>query len=278
MPIYWRYIQQCRSCTGIGKTGGKICSDCDGKGELMRKDITDSVRLPIPRENDPMLAPNIAGYISPDIDTWDRYDKELEILEVLAQNTHWGTHVNNESNETATGRFIDVQPVMNRLNKYADVAEWVEKKITEWLANFWIPTKPKDESISIIAYGRNYIMESADTLLKRYEEAKAKGDSTVILDRLLNEWITVKYRNDPQWLRTEIKKLKLEPHVHLTIEQVFEIYGQQAAQRKGLFNEWWKSLTPSDVEKSEEQLDKDFDQFIINELEKVTNINTNQNQ
>ena len=32
------------------------------------------------------------------------------------------------------------------------------------------------------------------------------------------------------------------------------------------------------MEKREEQLDKDFDQFIIEELKKIEEINTNQNQ
>ena len=41
------------------------------------------VTLPIPTEDQPVLAPNIAGHVTPDIETWTKYDNELEMLEML---------------------------------------------------------------------------------------------------------------------------------------------------------------------------------------------------
>ena len=36
-PIHWRYVSQCRTCTGTGKKGNDSCTDCDGKGHYQKK-------------------------------------------------------------------------------------------------------------------------------------------------------------------------------------------------------------------------------------------------
>lgn len=246
-PIHWRYVTQCRSCTGVGKVNnpdttknGKVdCGECDGHGYYKKKDVTDIVTMPVPTKDGVKLAPDIAGYISPDLKTWDQYNTEIKILETLAQDTHWGTHVQEGSNQTATGRFIDVQPVINRLNKYADIAEWVEWKITEWVANATLTTKEKEKSIALITYGRRYIIDSPDTILEKYEQAKEKGDNSTILDRLMIEYLTAKYKSDPEWLFIELLKIKVEPYIHMSIADVKNVFGETEAQKKAYFQKWW---------------------------------------
>lgn len=257
-PIFWKYIATCKTCHGTGKTGDKSCTGCEGKGFYQKKDVTDVVTLPIPDKEDVKLAPDIAGFISPDLKTWDQYTLELELLERIAEQTHWGTFKEKKDNETATGRFIDTQPVINKLTMYSSSAEFIEWKITEWCANFLFPAKDKKESIAFISYGRRYIIEPPDVILDRYEKAKEQGDNTTILDRLLNEYVTAKYRSDPAWLRKELSKLEIEPYIHLTIEQVFEIFGREEAQRKGLFEKWWNTLSKEDLSKDSKTLTEEF--------------------
>ncbi len=257
-PIFWKYIAVCKTCHGVGKTGEKHCKDCDGKGFYTKKDVTDVVTLPTPGKDDVKLAPDIAGYIAPPFKTWEQMTTELEFLEKVAEKTHWGAVKVEQKAETATARFIDTQPVINRLTKYSASAEFVERKITDWTANFVIPNKDKSVPIASISYGRRYIIEPPDVILKRYEEARENGDNTTILDRLLNEYITAKYRTDPSWLRLELLKIEIEPHIHYTVEQVKEIFGSNEAQRKMMFEKWWKTLKEKDFLKSAEILQKEY--------------------
>ena len=238
-PTHWRYVTQCRSCAGTGRKDANSCKECDGHGYMKKKDVTDLVTLPIPTGEGVKLAPDIAGFISPDLATWDKYTEELELLDRIAFETHWGTHQTKGTNETATGRFIDVQPVKNRLNKYADSAEYIEWRIIELIANAVLPTKPKTENICLLNYGRRYIIEGPDTLLKNYTDAKLTGANITVLDKLFAEFITSKYMNDPDWLRLELTKSKVEPYLHLAIVEVFNVFGVYEAKKKAYFQTWW---------------------------------------
>lgn len=270
-PIHWRLTSNCRTCTGTGKTGsGKggalaACKDCNGKGVNTGTDVTDIVTVPIPKSGEPSLAPNIAGFISPDLDTLTQYTTEAETLEILGQDTHWGTHKERGAPETATGRFIDVQPVTNKLHLYSDSTEFMEQIMTEFFANFILEGKPKDERISEIAYGRRYILEGPDQILIRYQDAKAKGENTVVLDRLFNEYLTAKYGRDIQWLRVEKVKAEVEPFLHVGLLDVNAIFGQTEARRKVFFKDWWEAdanasiIETLNADKIKEQFNKDFD-------------------
>lgn len=258
-PIHWRYVSQCRDCTGTGVTGEGTCKTCGGKGYIQKGDVTDMVTLPVPEAEDPVLAPNIAGFITPDLETWTQYNTELDYLEEIAYRTHWSVAKTNNADgqaETATGRYIDLQPQINKLNEYADTAEWVEMEMSEMLLNFMNPTKDVDEREVYINYGRRYILESADTILEKYHTSKDNDDNSTIKDRLLSEYITAKYKNDPQMLRESLLKAKVEPYIHEKIEEVEQFFGSVEAARKIYFNKWWN--LEADKEKTPEQLIEDY--------------------
>lgn len=264
-PIHWRYVMQCNECNGVGKKGEVSCPNCNGLGYIMKNDVTDIVALPVPEKEDIKLAPEIAGYISPDLETWNQYTAELQLLDRIAFETHWGTYVEKGTNETATGRFIDVQPVMNKLNKYADVTEFVEWKITEWIANYIMPTKDKKERISSINYGRRYIIEPPDVILERYEKSREKGVNLTILDRIFNEYLTAKFKNDPDYLRISILKSEIEPYLHYTVKEVSDIFGIEEAKKKMMFRDWWEGLSYDDYTKGADKLKASFQQWSINQ-------------
>lgn len=258
-PIHWRYVSICQGCSGTKKKGEGKCTDCDGYGYYRSKDVTDLVTLPLPQKEDAKIAPDISGYISPDLNTWKQFNEELEYLEQKSFETHWGTKAEKQNNETATGRFIDVQPVVNRLNKYANVAEWVEWKLTEWTINYIDATKNKNQSVSLIVYGRRYIIDSPDTLLNNYLKAKKEGANTTVLDRLMEEYLSAKFRNDPEWLRSELIKVKLEPFVHASIDEAKATFGIDAANKKIFFAEWFNSsLINEDISKLKEKFEADW--------------------
>jgi len=247
-PIFWKYVQYCSDCSGTGKQNENNCTTCNGKGKIVAKsDVTDAVELPIPTDQEsPVIAPNIAGFISPDLDVWTKYEETLKLLEEQMYKSHWGTSygMNNvQGMKTATEVTFDKQPLENQLNKYADFAEYVEWKLSEWILNLLDTTKTdKLESKITINLGRRYIIESYDVLLERYEKSVLAEENSVVLDKLFSEYLGAKYRNNPIDLQLNLLKARIEPYLHLPLSKVKEIFGNEEAQRKVLFHNWWNSL------------------------------------
>jgi hypothetical protein len=270
----------CPECHGTGKNGDAKCPGCDGKGTVLDKDVTDEIIIPIDltSENPTPLPSNFAGFISPDIEIWNKYDEEARNMDDEMFECVWGTRESEAKDQTAMSVVLNTQPMISRLNVWSDVAEFMEWQLTEWIANWAMPLKNKEERISVITYGRNYIIQPPEFLLEKYQNAKEKGDSSLILDKMLGEYITSKYKNDPETLRVEITRKQLELYVHLTIEQTLNVYGQVEAQRKGLFSDWWETKTSEQVLKeSIETLEKDRDDWIQAQIDKLnSNVNLNQ--
>lgn len=264
-PIFWKYVQYCGDCSGTGKVAEETCGSCNGHGKMVSKnDVTDVVELPIPDDRDsPVIAPNIAGFISPDLDVWTQYATELKDLEEKMYRTHWGTSFGiqnlNNVEKTATEIIHNKQPLENQLNKYADFVEYVEWKLSEWILNFYDTAKKKDESQITINLGRRYIIESYDVLLLRYETAVKAEDNSIILDKLFAEYLGAKYRNNPIDLQISLLKASVEPYLHLSLKSTLEIFGNEEAQRKALFQSWWQTVT--DYSKSSEQLRGEYAQW-----------------
>lgn len=251
-PIFWKYVQYCGDCNGtgtIGENNENKCGVCNGHGKYVGKnDVTDVVELPIPDDNEsPVIAPNIAGFISPDLEVWGKYEETLDKNEQLIYKSHWGTMYGMQldravGDKTATEVIADKQPLENQLNKYADFCEYIEWKISEWMLNFYDTTKPKNESKITINLGRRYIIESYDVLLERYEKSVEAEDNNTILDKLFIEYLGAKYRNNPIDLQANITKAIVEPYLHISLQNTIAIFGNLEAQRKVLFQKFWQTV------------------------------------
>ena len=70
--------------------------------------------------------------------------------------SHWGTsfgmRINGNVEKTATEVIFDKQPFENQLNKYADFAEYIEWKLSEWILNLYDTGKDKSESAITINF------------------------------------------------------------------------------------------------------------------------------
>lgn len=263
-PIHWRYVTQCRKCVGVGKTDNGTCDACNGHGYIKNTDVTDMVTIPTPDIDQPTI-PVIAGHISPDIETWKQYKDELKDFEKVMKDTIWGTHLysnqgaNKQETETATGRYIDVQPIINSLNPIADTVEYIDNTLCNWVLNFIDPMKNKLEKVYSKSYGRRYIIENPDVILSKYQEAKKTSDSSTILDKLMEEFILSKYKNEPVMQNIMLKKKDIEPYVHMTFDQVNLAFGPEEAYKKELFNKFWATC---DVYSETKQLKADFDVYV----------------
>jgi hypothetical protein len=269
-PIHWRKVSTCRSCHGTGKKGDKVCSDCNGKGVYLGKDVTDIVTVPIPT-GDQKDVGEIAGYIAPDLSVWDQYTKELEETEEGVNKSHWGAMMESQKVRTATEVVADVQPVIMRLNAYADVAQMMETQISNWIVNYFDPTKNKEDKVVSVNYGRRYIIEPTDVILKKYEESRLQGVATTILDRLFSEYLISKFKSDPISLNQNELKAEVEPYLHYTVKEVFDIFGRTEAQKKAMFGDWWESLDSPDFDKSAEQLKAEYAAWINPQIITIEN-------
>lgn len=267
IPIHWRYGSKCKTCNGLGKVGDNACTSCDGKGNPRKADVSDMHIIPIPKDGQPFLQDKVAGFTSPDLKTWQQYKDDLREAELLIDDTIWGTdktHYSEHKNETATGRYIDLQPITNTLNAYSDVVEYVYNTLANWTLNFIDLTKDKDELLYTRSFGRNYIIESPSILVEKYGKAKENGDNNTILDKMLEEYILSKYKSDPIMQEQMLKKANIEPYVHLSFEQVFEFFGNIEANKKVLFNDFWEQCNKG---ATTETLKKDFSEYFSNNNE-----------
>lgn len=263
-PIHWRYEQKCRPCQGTGKTGAEPCKICNGKGILQKSDVTDVVSVTPPREGDPVLTPNVAGYVNPSIEVWKQYNDDLKQMELKIESTIWGTMEQAAQNDTATGKFIDTQPITNELSKISSNVEFVHNFLAKMVLRLVVPIET-DQVYYYKSYGRRYIIESPDVILNKYNESKEKGDPVTILDRLLNEFIISKYKSDLYMQAVQLKKARLEPYIHQTVEQVNSLFGKKEAYKKAIFADFWDI---SDHSKPIEVLENEFNSFVESEIVK----------
>lgn len=252
-PDRWRYEKTCRTCHGTGKTGDGICGACSGKS----RDVTDINVLEPPREDDPIL-PAMSGFESPDLEWLKWKQEELEKQEDKIDATVWGTkRISEGGNETATGRFIDIQPVENKLNKDSKLVEWVHNQLSIYVQS-WVANQPILDNQFYTAYGYRFIIESQDAIIERYSKSRQEGDNITILDKALDEVILVKNQNNPQALKIAQKKRIVEPYVHNSIKEVFEMFGSRESAKKVIFVSFWEQ---ADTDKDVEALKKDFNTF-----------------
>lgn len=258
-PKHGKYEAYCRTCQGTGKTGENSCKTCDGKGISRIGDVTDSTILDMPRSTDtPLIAPNTEWFVSPDLATWGQYKTDLRDMEDMIDATMWGTRrVTEATNETATGRFIDVQPVMTKLGEFSNTVEWVHNKLADYVES-WVNGVEVSPSEYHFGYGHRFIIESADVLLNNYTESKDKGDNSTILDKLLDEYLLAKYQSNLHQLITAQKKRQVEPYVHDSITTVNSIFGSVEAQKKPLFVDFWEQ---ADTNKDVTALKTDWESY-----------------
>lgn len=269
-PIFWAYGQPCKRCHGEGFIHGEgslsglqvpeICPSCSGTGNTLRKDVTDVIALKPPSSpDDPKLAPDIAGYVQPDLLTWKEMRIEMDWLKSEIFFTTWGSnYIRNQ--ETATATFIDAQPVNERLSQFSESFEDMEQKMTELVALFYIKSA-NDISIN---WGKRFMIESPDAIWKKYIEARKSGSPKTALDYLLNQFYQSEYQNDAEALITSTKLIKLEPFIHLTEKEVKDL-GLTGIDlvAKFYFNDWVKTLEDGYVFVTDiKKLRIEFDVFI----------------
>jgi hypothetical protein len=237
-PKAYEPLLQCGMCKGTGTLAAKPCPECTtpgadrGTGYKLRTKVSDIARFAMPKDGqsgsfDPS---RFFGYITPDIQTWDKQDTSLNDIESAVMDTYWGTNSSQSTtgptvsggtkstfHETATKTLADLQPIYARLNKTADWAENTENALCNFIGYAKFKGTFKKSSRT---YGRYYILETPDELMEQYLDMKTKGAPQTTLFDVLRKYYHAVYENDGMQLNIKLKLIDVEPFVHQTIVQV----------------------------------------------------------
>lgn len=246
-PVFWMYAPTCTACGGTGFKDAKVCPVCKGSKHAVKKDVSDIIFLKQPSAADsPTIAPDIAGYVVPPIETWRQMTDELKLLRDTIYYSHWGTVINREDTEkTAFEVALNTQPMQDRLNQYTNSLETTESYFVDILAEYEFKGDYEGCSIN---YGRNYIIKSPNQYLSEYLEEKTKKASNSILNGKLEMYYNALYANDEFNRVFSIKMMYVEPFVHNDISEVqgWDIEGQLKYE-KIYYNQWLSNLKKDEI-------------------------------
>ncbi len=275
-PEFWKYAYECPECKGAGdfpQTDGKTlpCSRCTGTGRILdKKDVTNFTIL-LPPDTDrgeTNIAPP-SGYVVPPIAIVQEMRVELDYKLNEIHKSHWGTPFTTEARaagepETATGRLIDIQPTISRLDKYTDQIETAHNAIMKAVIRILFPATG-DKVTAFKSYGRGFIVETGIISLERYTDAREAGLSDTLLFQLLFSYYATQFRSDEMKFLTMTKLANVEPFVHSTNDEVQDLEGihPDDKKRKYYYSTWLAQVPEQELrDKTETELRTSLDTFI----------------
>lgn len=273
-PAMWEMVDDCNICQGTGlvKNEGGVtrdgnthhaCPNCNGSGRGDRKDVTDTYKIKFPAEGEPSIVAPL-GYVYMPIDAW----KLKEELNDKTWNkiifSHWGTslEMNGSQYATATGRFIDTQPVNNKLNRYTESVELIENSAVEIYGKFYYP---ETFISSNVVYGRRYLIETPDQLMKRYTDFTNISDNALMADITWEQYLESEFRDNDQLLEYNKKIASLDPFPHYKVADLIQLKMTNELKKKLYVIDYKNSREVGFVlEKTKDELAKDYDEFLKN--------------
>lgn len=277
-PRYWSYAQACSQCGGegeiykevAGEMTSKVCPSCGGTGHKHRTNPSDEVIVPVPKDGDPVLT-KMMGYESPDLETAKFYEGLIRSQKEDMFRSMWGTtYETGGKRETATGRFLDAQPVIDRLSDMSYTFSKMHKFLLDCYGKV-ILKNPKYEGS--VTYGRRYIFDSPDDILQKYQEVSRDPVSDITKIDLHLRYLEAEYQDDPIELKKRKKLLKIEPFPALSCKEVMDVewLGIEEKLKKLYFMEWFNGLKDSDILlKKDSELKEMLNKFIILKNENKT--------
>lgn len=259
-PRYWSYAQACTRCGGEGTLPGSpkpdtdpqefnpstTCPSCGGTGHKTRTNPSDETVVPVPQEGDHVLN-KLMGFESPDLQTAKFYDNIISGSRVDMFRAMWGTTFEvGGKQETATGRFLDVQPVNDRLGDMS----YTFAKMHKFLLDCYGVVLLRDPKYqSSVTYGRRYMFEGPDDILNKYIEVSREKLSDVMKLDLGYRYIDAEYQDDPVEMVKKKKLYKIEPFPTLSVDSVMGLQAlpDDEKLKKLYFGEWSNQLKDSEL-------------------------------
>jgi hypothetical protein len=275
-PKYYEYADDCPTCAGTGWSSSEKCGDCKGTGKRAMTKVSDVKLLPYPKKDssqeDIVVTPNVAGYISPDKTFWDIATSDLQLLEDVMNVTVWGTQsrvrtqgmaiAGDGAAKTATEVMDEIKPQADRLHPISEMAEKRHKFILDNMIRLQVAISYPGSSVN---YGRRYMIEGPDAIWDKYSQARKDGSSQEVLNDLLTEYYEAKYDTDPVKLTILLKLKDVEPFVHNTSEDIKDWPVSPFDKlRKTYYPDWRTTKTDAELLiRSVDELKQDLTQFVI---------------
>lgn len=265
-PKAWEYQSSCPGCGGTKVQGGQMCPDCKGSGVKSKSYPEDTIRVPVPQSTDqPKIAPDLGGFITPPIEGINLFKDELEWLEDLMFETKWGTHMADDTKggekETATGKYIDLAPINDKLNEFSDAAEMMETFITDRIGEILFTKAYKGASVT---YGRRFLMETPDMIWEKLTKSIVSGAPTAALADLYNDYLQARYSANAMEMQKMMKLAKVEPLPWVKYVDFgrLQTFPDIILRRKYWFEPWMNSKTDPFILMTDiPTLQADFTQF-----------------
>lgn len=275
-PRYWSYAQACTRCGGEGEVvtdqsadppTTDTCPSCGGTGQKTRTNPSDEIVVPFPQDGDPVIG-KLMGYESPDINTARFYQEVIRGSRDEMFRAMWGTTYQTAGKrETATGRFIDAAPVVDRLS---DIS-YTFSKMHKFLLDCYGKVILRDPSYeSSVTYGTRYVFEGPDDILKRYLEAGRENVSDLTRLDMQMRYIEAEYKDDPLELAKRKKLAQIEPFPTMSAEKVIESNAIPPALKteKMIFPMWVQTIRTQDVvTRSVDDLREMFNEFVTTKIQ-----------
>lgn len=275
IPVYWEYQSKCIVCNGTTVVNGKTCPACDGSGINTKRDISDKKVLATPKDGDPIITPDVAGFVEPSHETWNQLRDEQKQTVIQIHDTFWGTHREEATNETATGKYINQQPVNDKLGYIAEVFQSTETWIVDMAGEMSLGDLYQGATI---IYGRRFLIETASAIWEDYQKARSTGAPDFVLDFKLSQYIASELGDDIQQYAAMSKLMKVEPFVHLTTDQVIDMpILAEDKMMKVYFSDWCDTLEQSYINQTDEtKLKEDLKQYVIGKYVEQTTVKNEQ--
>lgn len=274
-PQKWEIVDDCPTCMGIGRVqntrkaegiaGDEItCPTCGGGGDRRRPDVTDVHKIKVAKDGQPQLY-NPAGYVTLPTEPWVLMVKSIDRTIDTIIVTRWGSSIEygkTDGNQyaTATGRWLDVQPVQNNLSELSDSIEFIHTELAKLLGKSYKPLTFKRAEIH---YGRNYLLETTSQLLKTYNEINQYGENLWMLDIVSSKWLETEYKDNETMLAYYKRLAALDALPHNSLDEVFKLGNTEAINRKLYLNDY-KNSKPMEtiIKMSVSEVIEDYQQFI----------------
>lgn len=258
-PQQWEIVDKCPVCMGTGHIGEPVvgrngevldntCPACNGKAKASRKDVTERIEVKYAEDGQTQLtAPS--GYIYMPTEPWKLMVDSLNRTWNMILTSHWNSAIDYGKTDgaqyaTATGRWIDVQQVNNKLDEYSDSIELLHNNIVELLGrSYFIETFEQ----SSVHYGRNYLIESSNQLIKQYNEIMQYSNNHWMLDIVSDKWIETEYKDNDLLLNYYKKIYSLDPMPHSSLDEIIKTNNQQLINRKIYMNDYKSARTIEQV-------------------------------
>lgn len=243
-PLSWQYAGVCPTCNGTTKVSGDPCPSCNGTGKESKKDVSKMTLLPFPVDKNDPIIDKPGGVVETAVNSWQEMKVTIDRQFKEAHYARWGTHqIEDSSHETATGRFIDVQPVNDGLGKCSDAAEFVEKWITDKLGYFYFGDAYGGSEINL---GRRYLIETPDIIAEKLQKAIQQKMSYSYLKNMYLQWIDSEYSGDEMMRQRLIMEFKLDPLPFTSISEARNLFiDERDYQKKLYFGQWLETLPPN---------------------------------